>query len=450
MTDPSLIQHNRRSSLAALLFTLLLFSVEGQPAGAQVPSLNDLAGDWQIAAEVRSLPALNSPLGSAQAVRDVLALGKLSFPPVTLTGDTGALLVDGQAPVLEQTRWFPYQVLRRATAGSLGVETATRMTYEQRGLLFHIAVTNHGTAPRTFELKIDLSAASSRHDHWGWGVPRDHDAAVRFSAVAMDQGQALLLRDASNHLANCFGFERKPDELSVRGNSGQAVWHATLKPQTSLTVNYAVAIGEQDEAVHGLAAQLAEHFGAAFAQVESEWQKRFEAMFRPGNAYFSGSLPVLVTPDEAMRRVYYMSAVSLLSVYRTGFPVQRRVYVSNTPESNCTMMYFWDTREWATAFALLDPATLKDCLRSWLARGITNGYAEEYLTGTLQGPWYSANDYSLFILLDDYLNVTGDRAFLSERIHDQTILEHLSAIATHWKALVRAGRPLTDYGKPGN
>ena len=223
-----------------------------------------------------------------------------------------------------------------------------------------------------------------------------------------------------------------------------------MKPQTSLTVNYAIAIGEQDEAVHGLAVQWAEHFGAAFAQVESEWQKRFEAMFRPGNAYFSGSLPVLVTPDEAMRRVYYMSAVSLLSVYRTGFPVQRRVYVSNTPESNCTMMYFWDTREWATAFALLDPATLKDCLRSWLARGITNGYAEEYLTGTLQGPWYSANDYSLFILLDDYLNVTGDRAFLSERIHDQTILEHLSVIATHWKALVRAGRPLTDYGKPGN
>jgi hypothetical protein len=124
--------------------------------------------------------------------------------------------------------------------------------------------------------------------------------------------------------------------------------------------------------------------------------------------------------------------------------------VSNTPESNCTMMYFWDTREWATAFALLDPATLKDYLRSWLARGITNGYAEEYLTGTLQGPWYIANDYSLFILLDDYLNVTGDRAFLSERIHDQTILEHLSAIATHWKALVRAGRTLADYGKPGN
>src|SRR5208283_446104 len=98
---------------------------------------------------------------------------------------------------------------------------------EQRGLLFHIVVTNNGTAPRTFELKTDLSAATSRHDHWGWGVPRDKDATSRFSAVVMEQGHALLLRDSSNHLANCFGFGRKPDELSARANSGEAVWQAT-------------------------------------------------------------------------------------------------------------------------------------------------------------------------------------------------------------------------------
>ena len=51
------------------------------------------------------------------------------------------------------------------------------------------------------------------------------------------------------------------------------------------------------------------------------------------------------------------------------------------------------------------------------------GYAEEYLTGTLQGPWYSANDYSIFILLNDYLNVTGNRAFLSEKINGKTVLD---------------------------
>ena len=74
-----------------------------------------------------------------------------------MTGDTGVLFIDGEKPTLEQTRWFPYQILRKSVAENLGIETATRMIYEQRGLLFHIAVTNTGTEPRTFELKIILS-----------------------------------------------------------------------------------------------------------------------------------------------------------------------------------------------------------------------------------------------------------------------------------------------------
>ena len=78
-------QTHKPSGVPVLLFAVLLLLGQGRPAGAQVPALNELAGDWQNAAEVRCLPALNSPLGSAQAVRDVLAVGKLSFPPITMT-----------------------------------------------------------------------------------------------------------------------------------------------------------------------------------------------------------------------------------------------------------------------------------------------------------------------------------------------------------------------------
>lgn len=445
-----LTQLGRRSASVVLLLVSLEFMIIMPHGYAQVPSLDDLAGDWEQAAKLRSMPALNNTLGSAQTLPDVLAIGRLSFPPITLAANTGSLLVDGHAPLLEQTRWFPYQVLRRASDHKLLIETATRMAFEQPVVFFHIAVTNLGVASRAFELRINLSAATSRHDHWGWTVPRDREAATRFATAVLDRGHALRLEASSSRLANCFAFERKPDVIARDPHSGQALWHISLKPGASVALNYALAFGTDGLAVHDLARRSAENFSAGFARVRSDWQRRFDAMFSPHNSFFSGSLPVLVTPNVQMRRIYYMSAVSLLSVYRTGFPVQRRVYVSNTPESNCTMMYFWDTREWATAFALLDPAMLKECLRSWLGRGITNGYAEEYLTGTLQGPWYSANDYSVFILLDDYLNVTGDRGFLRERIKGRSVLEHLDAIATHWKSLVRPGRTLADYGKASN
>jgi hypothetical protein len=202
--------------------------------------------------------------------------------------------------------------------------------------------------------------------------------------------------------------------------------------------------------VQTLAQNWATHFDAAFAQVKTDWQQRFDAMFTPHNQFFSGSLPVLKTADADLRRVYYMSAVSLLSVCRTGFPMAPRVYVSNSPEYNGIMMYFWDTGEWANTLALLDPAMLKQYLRNWLTKGIYNGYAEEYLTGTLQGPWYSANDLSIFRLLNAYLNVTLDRAFLSEKIQGKTVLDWMDAIATHWEQLVRPGQTLADYGEAQN
>ncbi len=438
------------ASLAALLLIAINVPMAFGQASTNIPSLDELAGNWENVSNLLSLPALNNSLGSGKEAHDALAIGDLSFPPITLTADTGSLFVDGQKPVLEQTRWLAYQVLRQSTAGNLAIETAVRMPYEERGLLFHIAVTNTGTIRQTFEIKINLSAATSRHDKWGWMVPRDKKAADRFSIHAARSHRTLTFSDESNHLANCFSFEQKPDELTVEGNSAYAIWHLHLKPGAPTAINYALAIGEKPGAAINFSETWTESFDKTFTQVQDDWQKRFNAMFTPGNPYFSGNLPVFVTSDAQLRRLYYMSALSLLSVLRTGFPVAPRVYVSNTPESNCTMMYFWDTREWATAFAMLDSVTLKNCLRSWLAKGIYNGYAEEYLTGTLQGPWYSANDYSVFILLNDYLNVTGDRAFLSEKVGDQTVLEHMDAIATNWKSLVKPGQTLADYGGARN
>jgi hypothetical protein len=426
----------------------LLFAAEG--SSTNIPGLDELAGNWQIASHLLSLPALNNSLGSGKAMRDALAIGDLSFPPITLTSNTGSLLIDGESPRLDQARWFAYQVLRQSSISNLNIQTAVRMPYTERGLLFHVVVTNNGTVPQTFQLQIELSAATSRHPHWAWSVPRDNKAAERFAITKVNHRRLLLVDLSTNQVANCFRFAKAPDELSIEGNSGRAVWHLTLKPGESATINYVLAIGDNAKTVNHLAAKLAAHFDAAFNQVPVDWQTRFNAMFTPRNRYFSGNLPVLVTPDEKIRRLYYMSALSLLSVMRTDFPVAPHVYVSNTPESNCTMMYFWDTREWATVFALLDPIALKSCLRSWLARGIYNGYAEEYLTGTLQGPWYSANDYSVFILLNDYLNVTGDRAFLSENIDGHTVLEHMDSIATHWQSLVPPGQTLADYGGASN
>ncbi len=438
--------------LRRIFFVLTLIVFCGEIINAQsneIMSLDELAGIWENASQLRSLPALNSTQGSAQAVHDILAVGNLSFPPVTMSSNTGSLFINGKKPELEKTRWYPYQILRKGKQGNLSVETSVRMLHEKDGLLFRITVANNGRSEKIFQLKINLTAYTSRHSHWGWKIPRDADTSL-FTAKALDENHSLILQNSRQQLSNCFSFEQKPDELVVNKNSGDAIWSIILRPGTAKVINYVLTFGEKANEVRELALNSAANFNDSFAQVKVDWQKRWKAMFTPGNPYFSGSVPVLKTSDKKMKRIYYMSLVSLLSVYRTCLPVSPRVYVSNSPESNCTMMYFWDTREWATILAMLDPVMMKQYLTSWLGKGIYNGYAEEFLTGTLQGPWYSANDYSIFILLNDYLNVTGDKKFLSERIIGKTVLQHMDSIATHWKSLVKPGHVLADYGGAEN
>jgi hypothetical protein len=439
----------------AILSVLILILFAGRNNSfaqeRDIPTMDELAGNWLDAdSTILSYPALNNTQGSAQAIRgDVLSIGKLSFPPVTMSGETGSMLVNDNKPELNKVRWYPYQVLRKGKAGNLEIKTAVRMLYEQKGLLFHIVVTNNGTSLQTFNVKLNLRAFTARHINWGWKIPREADTRS-FSVEAIDKGQSILILDSLNQLSNCFSFGHKIDKLLVNQNSGIAELHITLLPKASEVINYVLVIGEKDQEAHDLALKCSDKFNYYFNKVEEDWKTRFNAMFTPGNLFFSGNLPVLVSSDKELKRTYYMSAISLLSVLRTGFPMAPRVYVSNTPESNCTMMYFWDTREWATSLALLDPVMMKQYLRSWLAKGIYTGYSEEYLTGSLQGVWYSANDYSVFILLNDYLNVTGDRSFLSEKINNLTVLDHMDSISCHWKSLVKQGRTLADYGEASN
>ena len=445
--------------LAACLFMPAL--AQAAPAGSAaasaanraevrqfVPRLQDLAGQWMDAATLRSLPALSSCLGSAKATDNVLSVHDASFPPLVLDGSTGQLSVDGHEVKVLESRWFPYQVLRRGKQGPLEVETAVRMPFQQRGLLMRVTLKNTDSLARTVDLKIDLSTILSEHKSWGWGVP--HSADTRgFRAVADPRQGRLTSGNDRDDLCSCFAFVEKPAELSAKDAGGFARWQLALQPGQANVIEYALAVGHGKRAVTTQAAEQAANFNKTFDRVQSDWQARFDAMFTTGNHHFSGHLPVLDTADPQLARVYYMSVLSLLATCRTGFPMAPRVYVTNSPEYNCIMMYFWDTREWATMLAMLDPQMAKQYIQGWLEMGIYRGYAREYLSGTPQGPWYSANDLSVFILMDSYLNASGDLGFLQGNVAGKTILAHMDAIATHWKRLVRPGRKLADYGDAG-
>ena len=64
---------------------------------------------------------------------------------------------------------------------------------------------------------------------------------------------------------------------------------------------------------------------------------------------------------------------------------------------------------------------------------------------------YAFNACTIFKTADEYLRVTGDRAFLDEKLEDgKTVLDHLDAFATDWETLPKGPHGLVDYGENGN
>jgi hypothetical protein len=99
---------------------------------------------------------------------------------------------------------------------------------------------------------------------------------------------------------------------------------------------------------------------------------------------------------------------------------------------------------------LLDPAMMRDHLKAFLTLDYYHCYARCFLSGGPSGPWYSCNDYALFMLFWNYLTTTGDWEFLHETAAGHTVLAHMDRIARHWKSLVPANAVFGDYGGADN
>lgn len=103
---------------------------------------------------------------------------------------------------------------------------------------------------------------------------------------------------------------------------------------------------------------------------------------------------------------------------------------------------------------------MKATLRRWLVQNArsgnvikltdTKGYDKRNLD-KMTGSGYAFNACTIFKTTDEYLRVTGDRAFLDEKLEDgKTVLDHLDAFATDWETLPKGPHDLANYGENQN
>jgi len=409
------------------------------PAG--VPLLDEMAGSWLPMKDVANPPDVNNFHDMLLVNRDLTSFfcypndwlwngqPRFGYPPVKLT-------IAGKEYPATECRWYPYRALRRNTnCAGFVVQTDTRMINEQRAVLVRVQIANPAATKTHIELTLSVSG------------------------ILQADGISVLNTSQRPGFVTVICPATKPDAVTNDNGIVHWCWNLSLSVGGRNEVEFVAGDGREVDTpkVQADVMRWSANFSKEFNGFKQCWEQRWADAFTPGNHHFSGSLPVLVTDNAALKRNYYMGVLTMLELERTQFPVSPRSFITSGERAPGTQ-YYWDASMQSTVWALLEPAGMKATLRRWLTQNVrsgdtvnllqTNGF-DSMVYDHING--YAFNACNIFQTTLDYLRVTGDLDFLDERLENgKTVLEKMDDMATDWKTLVLPDSPLASYGENNN
>ncbi|KAI9852588.1 MAG: hypothetical protein M1838_000242 [Thelocarpon superellum] len=414
-----------------------------------VPSLDDLAGEWQTVEEVYNHPSAEGFWGGIATTSNLLSFTSGTFPPFSQGGESAALQLDGEDVNATSAKWYPYQVVRTAAVGTVNITSTVRVGFEKNLVMLRLEMENTGDSNANPALSINLASDwRFQPGSWPWTTPRPDQGGF---PTSFPDNTTALTTDSQSSTSSAFAFSMGTSSTNTSKQPGVAIITPTIPAHGNVTLLMTLAVGNQSStSTVKIAKDALTNFTSVWDESQSQWSQRYQDVFTPGNGFFSGSLPVLVTDDAEISALWYQSVISILMTMRTNlrFP---RVYATVGPDEGTTIVYAWDTSLWSGLLALLDPDFLKEQVSLFLKGGVYSGYAVDYLSEGLVGPWYSANDLAIFTTMLRYVNMTGDYAWLKLPAgQGSTNLAQMEARATYWKTLLNPTFGLADYGKLSN
>jgi len=430
----------------ALLPTKALTSI-GESASAKmpgIPTLDELGTEWLDCSQLAHMPSLHNFHEMAACAPDLIGVNFL--PRGQLYKDSGPrwyiynslplcrMSVDGTTYDSTSCKWFAYQAVRRTRTPDLEIVTTNRLVMEDSAMLWRVKFTNTSATTKTIRVSIDTD-----------GVRREVMGCVQ-----------LVTRSQEFAMSAIYQFFDSP----INGTDGARVeWELNLAPEQYHEIRFFMKAGIEDDETQ-LATPIS-WFESEWIRAKRVWEDRWNDAFTPGNEFFSGNAPTLLTEDAAIREIYYRSVLTLLVLLRTNL-WSDRTFITSGERAKGTVFY-WDTSLFSTLFAMLEPRQMKEQIKLFLEQDPHENAIIVFKTQRPASPdrintskgWdlrgYAANDISIFRLTWSYLSVTQDKEFLTEKIGDQTVKERLRVLATDWKKLLREpSDKLADYGEAPN
>lgn len=428
-----------------------------------VPTIEKMASEWLDVTELAHMPSLHNFHDMAACSPDLMGVnynpdGQLFDWPTGprwfryLTLPLIKLKVNGSEYESTRCRWYPYQAVRQRNIDGLEVETVVRMLFEGAGLAYELTATNSSQEEKIVELAMDIPGREVVDSPVRAIAYQSNDPKL---TISHGFGDSTGKKDKDEKLEMVHAFVELPDDLKSDTSYVTATWKRVLKPGESaklhLVMTHAWNSGTfPSPQLLKTTSDLARHFSEIWDGVKSSWEQRWKQMFTPGNGHFSGHLPILNTSNKELSDIYYRSILTLLVLHRTNMNACNRTFVTSGERAK-GVVFFWDTSMWSKVFGLLEPKGMKEHAKIFLACDPHQGPVYSMDTKEQWQGWYAANDSTIFTFVNEYLNTTGDKDFLNEKIGNRTVLEHLDSLATNWQELQNdKSVMLADYGENKN
>ncbi|MCE7864341.1 MAG: hypothetical protein DYG99_12445 [Bacteroidetes bacterium CHB5] len=475
-----------RITLFCLVLSGLVACKKDSDPTTFIPTLETLSGNWVSADTVDMEPSIRNFRAQALTNKDLTSISWFASAPYAGGYHTGTMRVNGTTPLLTHFRWQPFQALRRSISENMEINSATRMVVDQNVILWEVEIKNLNKSKTDFTVEIDHIGFISKYDsqEWQWWYPyptlagqvtkrddvienmRDH---IGTHVTSIDQeveelvngrpaktlkrtvwpsdmevlnsekysceqnANQLLISDSETTAITGFNILTSPDAIEKHHAGGTSSWKFSLAQNEAKVIRFALAWGDDASQIKASLQEVEESFDMVWASVESEWERRWYEIFKPGNQILSGTFPILETNDAVASKVYYTGPLTMLYLMNTNLPQHKKVFLTGGPRWGASITFFWDITEWATLWAVVDPEMMKEHLTSWIGIDPSKHFGQDNYNGKGVGNGYSANYWALFQMMRAYLTVSGDHDFLRQIVEGKTVLQHLEQYALNWK-----------------
>ncbi|MHB8972147.1 MAG: hypothetical protein ACYC3X_06550 [Pirellulaceae bacterium] len=412
----------RATDTGAVLLAVLLGVAAGQAALAG----NELPGDApnleyfftpEIPVDGRDAPAISNHWLWAQAAfqqgRGILNMEDVRCGGQPTFSGTAVVVANGQEVCLEKivADWWPNKVRRTALVAGVEYVGEVLAAREMYALLDRLVMTNRTDQPLELQIELRLLHHAGLH------------ASVEQPAQCREEGDTTICRFAP----------------------------LTLQPGQSHCLR-AVHLYRSD--AETLARTLAS-FDQQWQSSDDYWNELLADAYTPGRGkYLSGGMPRLHTTDVAAQRFYHFGVVTALMLLKRDPDCfcKSNCYVTAMPDEDYgTSCYLWDLGYASDVLAMLDPDALRTTVEQFAALGPHSMLSFRYDTGErlCPGRFYASNGSMFFLAAWNYLNFTGDHAWLDKPVAGKTMLAHLRE-AVDWHKTRPQWNGLADYGEEAN